>query len=216
MADAICARYGVEMENVLTGFRFIGERIDQYARTGEKTYLFGFEESYGFLPGGLARDKDAVCSAMFIAGLIAQCASEGKTLYDALLDMYGSYGFYREQVSSYTLEGKAGLERIAACMEALYAEPPAMLGGLEVEAVENYLSLTRTKADGAKEPIALPRTNMLRLLLAGGAWAVVRPSGTEPKLKLYTAANAPDEAALKARLDGVFGELDARIRSLLQ
>ena len=113
LARAVAERNGVEMEDVLTGFRFISEKIDEYEKTGEKTFLFGFEESYGFLAGGFSRDKDAICSSMLAAEMCVCCAEKGMTLYDALRQVYADYGYYKESVASYTLEGKEGIEEIA-------------------------------------------------------------------------------------------------------
>lgn len=198
LADAICAHYGVELANVLTGFRFISEKIDEYARTGEKTFLFGFEESFGFLAGGLSRDKDGICAAMLAAEACLVCMEQGITLYDMLQSIYARYGFYNEKVKSYTLEGKAGMEKIAACMDRLRTAPPTLVDGVAVTVFEDYL----TKPD---------KSNMVRFLLENGAWVVVRPSGTEPKLKLYIGANAATPQILADTLSGLFADMDSRI-----
>ncbi len=216
LADAICAAYGVEIEDVMTGFRFIGEKIARYAKTGEKQFLFGFEESFGFLSGGLARDKDAICAAMLVAETCVVCQNRGLTLYDMLADIYARYGYYKEKVKSYTLDGRAGMEKIAACMRALCAAPPKQVAGVPVEAVEDYLSRTHTASNGSVSPLSLPRGNMIRLLLNNGAWIVVRPSGTEPKLKLYIGANERDEPAVDAALDRLYADIDAQVSRLLQ
>ncbi len=215
LADAICRAYGVELIDVMTGFRFIGEKIDEYSRTGEKTFLFGFEESFGFLAGGLARDKDAISSAMLAAETCAVCMERGITLYDMLDEIYQKYGYYQEKVKSYTLEGKAGMERIASCMDALRSAPPSTVAGVRVAAHEDYTARQRTDADGHTAQIALPKANMARLLLENGAWIVVRPSGTEPKLKLYIGANASGEVAVQAELDRLFADTNGRIEALL-
>ena len=215
LADAICAAYGVELVDVMTGFRFIGEKIDAYARTGEKTFLFGFEESFGFLAGGLARDKDAICAAMLAAETCVLCENRGLTLYDLLEEIYARYGYYKEKVQSYTLEGKVGMERIARCMDGLLADPPKAIAGVPVAAAEDYRTGVRSHADGAREPLTLPKGNMQRLLLSSGAWIVVRPSGTEPKLKLYIGAHEPSEAAVDETLAALFADIDGRIKALL-
>ncbi len=215
LAGAICARYGVTLENVLTGFRFIGERVDAYQKSGEKTFLFGFEESFGFLAGGLSRDKDAICSAMFAAEACVMCDRDGKTLYDALQSIYKTYGFYEERVASYTAEGKAGLMRIAACMASLRETPPEKIADASVLAYEDYQSRVARFMDGRTEKIDLPETDMLRFLLDGGAWVVIRPSGTEPKLKLYVAANEKTHAGVTDTLDRLYTALDALIREKL-
>ncbi|MBQ2770114.1 MAG: ThiF family adenylyltransferase [Clostridia bacterium] len=214
MADAVAKDFGVEMEQVLTGFRFVGEKIAAYEASGEKTFLFGFEESYGFLAGTFARDKDAVSSAMLAAEMCLKAQLEGKTLAEQLDYLYETYGYYKEKVTSYTLMGKEGLEKIAAAMEALRQDPPAALGGLAVEAFEDY-RVSRRIRGGVEETIHLPSSNMLRFLLADGAWVVVRPSGTEPKLKLYAAANAKTGAETDALLEKIFGDMDGLLQKLL-
>ncbi len=216
LADAVARAYGVELVDVMTGFRFIGEKIDEYARTGEKTFLFGFEESFGFLAGGLSRDKDAVCAAMLAAEACVLCANRGITLYDRLMDIYRQYGYYKEKVQSYTLEGKPGMERIARCMDALLQSPPAVVADTPVSAAENYRTGERRFSDGTVETLTLPRGNMLRLLLTGGAWIVVRPSGTEPKLKLYIGANADTEEAVDRMLDTLYADMNDTLTKLLQ
>ena len=216
LADAICRAYGVECLDVMTGFRFIGEKIAEYAASGEKTYLFGFEESFGFLAGGLARDKDAVCSAMLAAEACVVCMQQGKTLYDMLADIYARYGYYKERVKSYTLEGKSGMEKIAACMQALLDAPPKAVSGIPVRVTENYRARTSISADGTVSPLTLPHADMLRLMMENGAWIVVRPSGTEPKLKLYIGASAATEETVDAALAALFADIDARITGLLQ
>lgn len=215
LADAIAARYGVQLIDVLTGFRFISEQIDAFQKSGEKQFLFGFEESYGFLAGGFSRDKDAILSAVLAAEMCVAFAERGMTLYDGLQALYRTYGFYHERVASYTLEGKAGIERIAATMDALRREPVTAVAGLTVAATEDYDARQRTDAGGAVAPLSLPRSNLIRLLLADGSWIVVRPSGTEPKLKLYIGSQAQTEAGVEARLSALFADMDARLRTLL-
>lgn len=216
LADAICARYGATIEDVLTGFRFISEKIDECQRTGAHTFLFGFEESYGFLAGGFSRDKDAICAAMLAAELSISCAARGMTLCDALQELYQTYGCYKESVKSYTLLGKAGMEKIAAAMSALRADPITALAGAEVEYMEDYQTRRRARINGdGAEPLALPSSNMIRLLLCGGAWVVVRPSGTEPKLKLYIGANAQSEEEVDALLCRLLQATDDRLSPLL-
>lgn len=215
LADAICAHYGVEMENVMTGFRFIGEKVDQYAKSGEKTFIFGFEESFGFLAGGLSRDKDAICSAMIAAETCVLCQQKGITLYDMLQDIYARYGYYQEKVQSYTLEGKEGMERISGCMEGLRKNPPAEIATDVVSQFEDYQTGIVKQSDGQVKKMEAPRTNMLRFLLSSGAWIVVRPSGTEPKLKLYIGANAQSEKDVQAVLGRLFKAINDTLKKLL-
>ncbi len=216
LCDAICDRYGVRLENVLTGFRFISEIIDECQRTGEHTFLFGFEESYGFLAGGFSRDKDAICSAMLAAELCASCAQRGLTLCDALQELYRTYGFYNERAKSYTLLGKEGMEKIAAAMRALREHPIQTLGGIEVEYIEDYRTRRRSLPDGSMaSPLLLPSSDMIRILFKRGAWIVVRPSGTEPKLKLYIGANADTEKEVDVLLETLLQAADQTLSNLL-
>ena len=206
LADAICARFGVECREVLTGFRFISEQIAECERTHERTFLFGFEESYGFLAGGFARDKDAICAAMLVAEACVVYAEKGMTLYDALMEIYETYGFYREKVKSYTLEGKEGIEAIKNAMVLLRAHPLDAIAGTAVAKTEDFLKPEQT---------GLPRSNVLRFTLSDGAWVTVRPSGTEPKLKLYIGAHAETDAAVQQKLDGLMNDMDETLTALL-
>lgn len=215
LADAICKAYGVELENVMTGFRFIGEKVDQYQTSGEKTFLFGFEESFGFLAGGLARDKDAVCAAMFAAEACIAYAQRGMTLSDALDEVYETYGFYQESVKSYTLEGKEGMERIADCMRALRANPPKAFAETPVAVLEDYLTSERKLIGGTVECLTLPASDTLRWLLTDDSWIVIRPSGTEPKLKLYIGARAKTREAVEEVLALLMADVDGRLTKLL-
>jgi phosphoglucomutase len=215
LADAICKAYGVELENVMTGFRFIGEKVDQYQTSGEKTFLFGFEESFGFLAGGLARDKDAVCAAMFAAEACIAYAQRGMTLSDALDEIYETYGYYQESVKSYTLEGKEGMERIADCMRALRANPPKAFAETPVAVLEDYLTSERKLIGGTVECLTLPASDTLRWLLTDDSWIVIRPSGTEPKLKLYIGARAKTREAVEEVLALLMADVDGRLTRLL-
>ena len=215
LADAICAAYGVELENVMTGFRFIGEKVDEYQTSGEKTFLFGFEESFGFLAGGLARDKDAVCAAMLAAEACISYAERGMTLSDALDEIYEKYGFFSESVKSYTLEGKEGMEKIAGAMACLRENPPQGFAGIGVVTAEDYLARVCSHTDGAVCEIALPKSDTLRWLLADESWIVIRPSGTEPKLKLYIGAQARTKDALESKLSRLMQFVDALLKGYL-
>lgn len=206
LADAICARFGVEIREVLTGFRFIAEQIAACEQKHDRTFLFGFEESYGFLAGSFARDKDAICAAMLVAEACVVYGEKGMTLYDVLMEIYNTYGFYREKVKSYTLEGKEGIEAIKGAMVKLREEPLSSVAGVAVEKVEDFLK---------PECTGLPRSNVLRMTLSDGAWVTVRPSGTEPKLKLYIGAHEKTDAKVQARLDEIMNDMDAKLASLL-
>ena len=216
LADAISAAYGVALENVMTGFRFIGEKVDEYQTSGEKTFLFGFEESFGFLAGGLARDKDAVSSAMLAAEACISYAERGMTLSDALDEIYATYGFYSESVKSYTLEGKEGMEKIAGAMAKLRANPPKAFADTAVVISEDYLARSCEREDGTVCEIALPKSDTLRWLLADDSWIVIRPSGTEPKLKLYIGARDKTKAQLEAKLALLMQHVDAMLKGYLK
>ena len=215
LARAIAEENGVEMEDVLTGFRFISEKIDEYEKTGEKTFLFGFEESYGFLAGGFSRDKDAICSSMLAAEMCVCCAEKGMTLYDALRRLYEKYGYFKEGAASYTLEGKAGIEKIAECMRAMRENPWKDVAGRGVSAFEDYASGICVFDDGSETCLQLPRSNMIRYRFDGGDWIVVRPSGTEPKLKFYAGASDADERKLDEKLESMKADCDRRLREAL-
>ena len=186
MADAIASYYGVDLIEVLTGFKFIGQKILEFEQTGKGTYLFGMEESYGCLPGTYARDKDAVAATMFLCEAAAFYKTQGKTLWDAMLDLYERYGYYQDHVESITLKGIEGLEKIQTILGTLRNDPPAAIGGYEVTAVRDYTAdtVTDTKTKEVK-PTGLPKSNVLYYELTDDAWVCVRPSGTDPKVKFY-------------------------------
>ena len=199
----------------MTGFRFIGEKVDEYQSSGEKTFLFGFEESFGFLAGGLARDKDAVCAAMLAAEACIRYAERGMTLSDALDEIYDRYGFFSESVKSYTLEGKEGMEKIAGAMARLRRNPPQAFAGIPVVTAEDYLARVCSQTGGGVCEIALPKSDTLRWLLADESWIVIRPSGTEPKLKLYIGAQAKTKEQLSATLTALMQTVDGLLKGYL-
>lgn len=186
MADAIAKYYGIALIEVLTGFKFIGQKILQFETEGKGTYLFGMEESYGCLPGTYARDKDAVAATMVLCEAAAYYKTQGKTLWDAMIDMYEKYGYYKEDVKSITLKGIEGQEKIQRIMETLRAEAPRQIGDYPVVSARDYKKDTiLSMKDGAVTPTGLPSSNVLYYDLTDDAWVCVRPSGTEPKVKLY-------------------------------
>ena len=218
LADAICAHFGVRLISTPTGFRFISELIER-SRTeaGFGTFIFGFEESYGFLAGGFARDKDAVCAAMLAAEACVYYASMGKTLGDALLEIEALCGCYDEAVKSYTLSGKEGIERIAYAMAALRNAVPREFAGVAVSRFEDMRTgnaVDFPSGNAARSEVA--GMNAVRFLLANGAWICVRPSGTEPKLKLYIGANAKTEEEVEALLSGLMADTDGKLGALLK
>ena len=188
LANRICEDYGVEMFETLTGFKFIGEKIQQFQDTGSHTFLFGFEESYGFLSSTFVRDKDGVNASLLIAELAASCKAHGITLYDRLQEIFARYGTFVEKVVSTTLPGKDGVARMQQIMKDLRAEAPKEIGGLKVTAVRDYLRVVRVE-NGVETPTGLPTSDVLYFELEGGNWVCVRPSGTEPKIKLYVNTN---------------------------
>ena len=197
LANRICESFGVTMFEVLTGFKFIGEKIQQFMDAGDHTFLFGFEESYGFLSSTFVRDKDGVNASLLISEVACACMAEGITLYDRVQEIFRQYGYYVENVVSTTLPGKDGLSKMKTIMAGLRANPPKEIAGMKVTAVRDYLSGVRT-ADGKQEPTGLPTSDVLYFELEKGCWVCVRPSGTEPKIKLYVNTNAPEKAAAEA------------------
>lgn len=196
LANAICAHYNVELREVLTGFLYISKIVEECAKSNRE-FLFGFEESCGYLSVGHSRDKDALNAALLFAELYADCLHRSTTLYDELLSLYADYGYYYESAKSYTLMGKAGMEKIRFTMEALRSSPPMELSchdardnvgenkAFRTVFFEDYLSDLRLYALGNKERINIPRADMLRIWFEGDSYIVIRPSGTEPKLKVY-------------------------------
>ncbi len=185
LASAICNKFGVKLHNVLTGFKFIGEVIYQSEVSGHGSYILGFEESYGYLKGTYARDKDAVVATLLIIEMASYYRKKNMTLIDALESVFERYGYYVEKTVNVTMTGLDGTERMAALMAKLRADAPKTVGGLEVVAIRDYKAGTITAADGTVSPTGLPKSNVLCFDLAGGNTVVVRPSGTEPKIKFY-------------------------------
>lgn len=186
MADAIAAYYGIQLIEVLTGFKFIGQKILEFETKGTGTYLFGMEESYGCLTGIYARDKDAVVASMTLCEAAAYYKTKGKTLWDAMIDMYEKYGYYKDDVKAITLKGIEGLEKIQTILETLRKDTPKSIGGYEVLRARDYKKDTIVDMKtGETVPTGLPSSNVLYYELEKDAWVCVRPSGTEPKVKFY-------------------------------
>ncbi|WEK53939.1 MAG: phospho-sugar mutase [Candidatus Cohnella colombiensis] len=203
MGADIAKTYGCTVFNTLTGFKYIGELITQFERTGSHHFAFGYEESYGYLTGKYARDKDAVVASLLICEAAAYYKTQGKTLYDVLLELYAKHGTYLEKLESRTLKGKDGLEKIATIMQDWRENSPAEIGGVLVERSLDY----------AKGLDGLPAENVLKYMLADGSWFCLRPSGTEPKLKVYFAVRGTDiegaSAALKQLVTAVMSRVDS-------
>lgn len=204
MGADIALSYGATVFNTLTGFKYIGEKMTEFERTGEHSFLFGYEESYGYLTGTYARDKDAVVASLLICEAAAYYKNQGKTLYDVLLELYEKYGTYLEGLESRTLKGLDGVQKIGAIMEKFRSEPPASIAGVKVEKVLDYsLGL-----DG------LPKENVLKFMLEDGSWFCLRPSGTEPKIKVYFAVRGGSQEEAKASLERLTNTVMEQVDSL--
>ncbi len=211
LARAVAQSYGVETVEVLTGFKFIGEKIKEYEQTGEHTYLFGFEESYGYLVGTHARDKDGVVTCMLLAQTACGLAAQGKTLLDGLEDIYARLGYWKEKTISFTLSGMEGIARIKDTMARLCSEHIESFGSRRVKALRNYNTGVRTDlCNNSESLLDLPKSNVLYYELEGG-WACVRPSGTEPKLKIYLAVKEQNAAEAQRALE----ELEKSVRAVV-
>lgn len=186
MAKAMAASYGVALIEVLTGFKYIGEQIKWFEQNHSHNYVFGLEESYGCLAGTYARDKDACVAVMMLCEVASWCKKHGKTLWDAMIDLYEKYGYYREGLSTMTLKGIDGAAQIQQMMSDMRNNPKKTLGGFEVLAVRDYKEDTRKDLKtGEVTKTGLPASNVLYYELSDNAWCCVRPSGTEPKIKFY-------------------------------
>ncbi len=213
-ARKIAENYGVECMDVLTGFKYIGEKIHEFEVNNDKTYLFGFEESYGYLAGTFVRDKDAVIASMLIAEMTLYYKNKGMSLYEALIKLYERIGFFKEELISIELKGKEGQEKIASCIDALRNSSLSEVDGVKVVTKYDYkLSVEENLVDGTKSEIKLPKSNVLKFILEDGSSFVVRPSGTEPKMKIYSAVrgtsleNAEKESArFKAAIMDIINE----------
>ncbi|WP_453990745.1 phospho-sugar mutase [Bacillus nitroreducens] len=182
----IASSFGLKTVDTLTGFKFIGEKIKEYEETGEFKFQFGYEESYGYLIGDFARDKDAVQAALLAVEVCAYYKNKGITMYEGLMEIFEKYGYYREGLESLTLKGKEGAEQINNLLASFRSEPPTVVAGRKVTRIEDYKESIRTNVEeGQKEEITLPKSNVLKYFLEDGTWFCLRPSGTEPKVKFY-------------------------------
>ncbi|MCS0826781.1 phospho-sugar mutase [Cytobacillus firmus] len=209
--------YGIPTLDTLTGFKFIGEKINEFEKTGQYSFLFGYEESYGYLIGDFVRDKDAVQSAIFAAEVAAYYKSKGMTLYEGLLEVFEKYGFYQEALESITLKGKEGAEKIAHLMEAVRKQPLKEVNGIEVNRIEDYSSSTYFNVlKGEEGPIELPKSNVLKYHLTDGSWFCLRPSGTEPKAKFYFSVVSDNLEDSKIKLKELKNAVMDRIEEILK
>lgn len=210
LADAIVQSYGLEMVEVLTGFKFIAEKIQQYEETGAHTFLMGFEESYGYLIKPFVRDKDAIQALVVLAELTAYHKKHGRTLGDALQAMYDKYGYFYEKTISLSFPGLSGAEQMKQIMHTIRTEGIADMGGLKVETAADYLAGSLTYADGKESKLTYPSSDALKYVLEDGSWVAFRPSGTEPKIKLYLGVQGESQAEVEAKAT----KIEADIRNL--
>ena len=207
LARAICKDFGVALFDTLTGFKFIGEKIQQFQDTGSHTFLFGFEESYGFLSSTFVRDKDGVNASLLIAEAACYYSTQGKTLCDVMAEIFERYGYYLEHVESTTLPGIDGLKVMADIMARIRKNPPAEIGGVKVARVLDIMAGTETDvASGKVTKLDYPESDVLYFAMEGGHFVCVRPSGTEPKIKLYVNVNDRDQARAQALLEHLTAE----------
>ncbi|EGO7951454.1 phosphoglucomutase/phosphomannomutase [Enterococcus faecalis ATCC 35038] len=210
LATAIAEKYNTKMFNVLTGFKFIAEKIQQYEEDHSQTFMFGFEESYGYLVKPFVRDKDAIQALVLLAEVAAFYKKQGKTLYDGLQDIFEEFGYFEEKTISVTMSGIEGSGKIKALMAKCREQAPTEFAGIQVAQTEDFKELTRTFADGQTEQLQTPPSDVLKYHLEDGSWIAIRPSGTEPKIKFYLAikATSSSEASEKiAAFEAVVNEL---------
>ena len=210
LAAEIAKSYGIETMNVFTGFKYIGEKMTEFAEKKNHTYLIGFEESYGYLIGTHARDMDGVVASMLIAEMAAYYKTKGMSLYEAMQEVYKKYGYFAEQTNAYTMPGKDGMERMASILAGLRDNKPVSVNGLNIAKTTDYLDQTITDDKGNTEPLlGLPKSNVLRYDLSDGkSYFIVRPSGTEPKIKLYMGTSSDSMEAATAILNGIASDAE--------
>ena len=211
MAKALCDDYGVTLYETPVGFKFIGEKIKQWEKDGKHTYIFGFEESCGYLRGTHARDKDAVVASMLCAEMVCYYAYVGKSVFDRLQEIYAKYGYVLDKNVSTQYSGLNAMKEMNAVVDGLKTVKVDEFAGIKVNAIRDYSAAKRTAADGTVTEMDIPKCNCVYYELEGGSFVCVRPSGTEPKLKIYYSLKATNEAAANAKLV----ELQAAVNALL-
>ncbi len=214
MAKALCDDYGVTLYETPVGFKFIGEKIKQWERDGKHTYIFGFEESCGYLRGTHARDKDAVVASMLCAEMVCYYVSIGKTVFARLQEIYAKYGYVLDLNVSIQYSGLNAMKEMNAVVDGLKTVKVAELAGIKVNAVRDYSAAKCTSADGTVTEMDIPKCNCVYYELDGGSFVCVRPSGTEPKLKIYYSLKAKDETAANAKLAELKGAVNALLESV--
>lgn len=200
LSTVITEHFGMKMVDVLTGFKFIAEKIKQYESDDSQTFLFGFEESYGYLVKPFVRDKDAIQALVLIAEVTAFYKEQDKTLYDGLQDLYHEFGYYKEKTISMTMDGIEGAGKIKELIARFRKEAPREFAGIGVECVEDFEKRERTYRDGTKETIDMPSSNVLKYKMVDGSWLAIRPSGTEPKIKFYIGSFATSASEVNRKL----------------
>ncbi|MEN6315376.1 MAG: phospho-sugar mutase [Clostridiaceae bacterium] len=216
LARSIADHYNVELIEVLTGFKFIGEKIKELDETGSKKYIFGFEESYGYLAGTFARDKDAVVASMLIAEMAAYYKRRGMSLYEGLQEIFKKYGYFIEGITSFTLEGKEGVAKISSAMDSLRSGKAAKFGDCDVETIRDYqIKEVLHVRTGKKTPLELPVSNVLYYGLTDGSWFCIRPSGTEPKIKIYYGVSETSLEKAQQKLEYMKENIINAIKKLL-
>ena len=212
MIRPMCEEYGMKLYDVLTGFKYIGEKIKEFEETGNYEYVFGFEESYGCLAGTYARDKDAVVATLLICEMAAYYKSKGMTLYEGLLEIYHKYGFYKEGIKSLTLKGIEGIEKIQQIMSAFRNNTPTEFAGVAVTWARDYKTKTfKNLKTGQTQEDTLPVSDVLHYTLEDGAWICVRPSGTEPKLKFYYGVKGSSIEDADAKIAALIKAVDEKL-----
>ncbi|MET1177307.1 phospho-sugar mutase [Peribacillus simplex] len=213
---AIAESYGLKTVDVLTGFKFIAEKINQYHVSGENSFLFGYEESYGYLIKDFARDKDAIQAAVLAVEVCAYYKKQGLTLYEGLLNVFEKYGYYLEGLRSLTLKGIEGAKQISGILNQFRQNPPSRIAGIPVVAEEDYQrSKKRTLLSNDEDLIELPKSNVLKYFLEDGTWVCLRPSGTEPKIKFYFGVQGKSMPEAESKLSGVMEDFMSKIEALV-
>ncbi|WP_273122906.1 phospho-sugar mutase [Bacillus weihaiensis] len=215
----IASAFGLDTIDTLTGFKFIGEKINEYERTGQYEFQFGYEESYGYLIGDFARDKDAVQAALLAVEVAAYYKKKGLTMYQGLLEIFKEYGYYKEGLQSLTLKGKAGAEQIQSILTSFRTNPPTEIAGKKIVTIEDYKTSERLNVfENSTETIELPGSNVLKYTLEDQSWFCVRPSGTEPKAKFYFAVKCDtleqSEEQLQALQTGVMEKVNNLVAAM--
>lgn len=211
LPTVIAEHYGAKMVNVLTGFKFIAEQIKNYEETNVHTFMFGFEESYGYLVQPFVRDKDAIQAVLLLTEVAAHFKSEGKTLYDGLQALYEKYGYFLEKTISVTVQGLEGPAKIKALLDGLRKEVPSNFGSIKVAVAQDFAVNQQVDSQGVTSEIGLPTSNVLKYILEDGSWIAVRPSGTEPKIKFYMGVKAATQEEAQEKLVKFQKDLDAYI-----